>query len=50
MNSGDTAFMLVATAMVMLMTPGLALFLRGIGQVEKRVVGQQFPKGTETTQ
>jgi len=30
MNSGDTAFMLVATAMVMLMTPGLALFYGGM--------------------
>ncbi len=30
MNSGDTAFMLVATAMVMLMTPGLALFYGGL--------------------
>lgn len=30
MNSGDTAFMLVATAMVMFMTPGLALFYGGM--------------------
>lgn len=30
MNSGDTAFMLVATAMVMFMTPGLALFYGGL--------------------
>ncbi len=30
MDSGDTAFMLVATAMVMLMTPGLALFYSGL--------------------
>ncbi len=30
MNSGDIAFMLVATAMVMLMTPGLALFYGGL--------------------
>jgi len=29
-NSGDTAFMLVATAMVMFMTPGLALFYGGM--------------------
>ncbi|MBU0729198.1 MAG: ammonium transporter [Proteobacteria bacterium] len=29
-NTGDTAFMLVATAMVMLMTPGLALFYGGL--------------------
>ncbi len=27
MNTGDTVFMFVATVMVMLMTPGLALFL-----------------------
>ncbi len=30
MNTGDTAFMLMATAMVMLMTPGLALFYGGL--------------------
>ena len=30
MNTGDTAFMLIATAMVMLMTPGLALFYGGM--------------------
>lgn len=29
-NSGDTAFLLVATALVMLMTPGLALFYGGM--------------------
>ena len=31
-NSGDTAWLLVATAMVMLMTPGLALFYGGMVQ------------------
>jgi Amt family ammonium transporter len=31
-NPGDTAWMLVATAMVMLMTPGLALFYGGMVQ------------------
>lgn len=30
MNTGDTAFMMVATALVMLMTPGLALFYGGM--------------------
>ena len=30
MDTGDTAFMLVATALVMLMTPGLALFYGGL--------------------
>ncbi|MBU0944533.1 MAG: ammonium transporter [Proteobacteria bacterium] len=30
MDSGDTAFMLIATTMVMLMTPGLALFYSGL--------------------
>jgi Amt family ammonium transporter len=30
MNSGDTAFMVVATALVMFMTPGLALFYGGL--------------------
>ncbi|MBU0481474.1 MAG: ammonium transporter [Proteobacteria bacterium] len=29
-NTGDTAFMMVATALVMLMTPGLALFYGGM--------------------
>ncbi len=29
-NSGDTAFVLIATALVMLMTPGLALFYGGM--------------------
>jgi len=30
MDTGDTAFMIIATAMVMLMTPGLALFYSGL--------------------
>jgi len=30
MNAGDTAFMLVSTALVMFMTPGLALFYGGL--------------------
>ncbi len=30
MNTGDTAFMLIATALVMLMTPGMALFYGGL--------------------
>ena len=30
LNTGDTAFMLIATALVMLMTPGLALFYGGL--------------------
>ena len=38
MNSGDTAFMLIATAMVMLMTPGLALFYGGMVR-SKNVLG-----------
>ena len=38
MNTGDTAFMLVATAMVMLMTPGLALFYGGMVR-SKNVLG-----------
>ena len=29
-NSGDTAFMLLASALVMFMTPGLALFYGGL--------------------
>src|ERR1051325_9138541 len=30
LDSGDTAFLLVATALVMLMTPGLAFFYGGL--------------------
>jgi len=30
MNTGDTAFVLVSSALVMLMTPGLALFYGGM--------------------
>jgi len=36
-NSGDTAFMLVAAALVLLMTPGLAFFLRRFSQNPQRV-------------
>ncbi|HPJ92751.1 MAG TPA: ammonium transporter [Deltaproteobacteria bacterium] len=38
MSSGDTAWMLVATALVMLMTPGLALFYGGLVR-SKNVLG-----------
>ncbi|HQI82911.1 MAG TPA: ammonium transporter [Deltaproteobacteria bacterium] len=38
MSSGDTAWMLVATALVMLMTPGLALFYGGMVR-SKNVLG-----------
>ncbi len=38
MNTGDIAFMLVASAMVMLMTPGLALFYGGMVR-SKNVLG-----------
>ena len=31
-NSGDTAFILIAAALVLLMTPGLALFYGGLGR------------------
>ena len=30
MNSGDTAFMLISTAFVFFMTPGLAFFYGGL--------------------
>ncbi len=33
-NTGDTAFMILCTAMVCLMTPGLAFFLRRTGTEE----------------
>ncbi|MFY9398466.1 MAG: ammonium transporter, partial [Desulfomonilia bacterium] len=38
LSSGDTAWMLVATALVMLMTPGLALFYGGLVR-SKNVLG-----------
>ena len=38
MNSGDNAFMLVSAALVMLMTPGLALFYGGMVR-QKNVLG-----------
>jgi len=31
-NNGDTAFMMLATSMVCLMTPGLALFYGGLAR------------------
>lgn len=37
-NTGDTAWMLVSTALVMLMTPGLALFYGGMAR-KKNVLG-----------
>src|SRR5271154_4098594 len=39
-NSGDTAWLLVSTALVMLMTPGLALFYGGM--VQRRNVLSTF--------
>jgi len=38
MNSGDNAFMLMSAALVMLMTPGLALFYGGMVR-QKNVLG-----------
>jgi Amt family ammonium transporter len=38
MNTGDTAFMLIASALVMFMTPGLALFYGGLVR-SKNVLG-----------
>jgi Amt family ammonium transporter len=38
MNAGDTAFVLVSTALVMLMTPGLALFYGGMVR-SKNILG-----------
>ncbi|MBE0555845.1 MAG: ammonium transporter, partial [Proteobacteria bacterium] len=38
MNTGDTAWLLVSTALVMLMTPGLALFYGGMVR-SKNVLG-----------
>ncbi len=40
-NTGTTAFMLVATALVMLMTPGLAFFYGGLAG-KKNLVGVMF--------
>ena len=36
LNSGDTAFIFISSALVMLMTPGLGLVLRRHGQAKKR--------------
>ena len=35
-DTGDTAWMIVATALVMLMTPGLGFLLRRVGPAEER--------------
>ena len=35
MNSGDIAWMLISTALVVFMVPGLALFYGGHGQVKE---------------
>ena len=40
-DTGTTGFMLVATALVMLMTPGLAFFYGGLAG-KKNVVGIMF--------
>ncbi|MDR2708710.1 MAG: ammonium transporter [Elusimicrobiota bacterium] len=37
MNSGDTAFMLICTVLVFIMTPGLALFYAGLGRRKNAV-------------
>lgn len=41
MNSGDTAFVLVSAALVLLMTPGLAFFYGGLGR-RKNVVNNMM--------
>jgi Amt family ammonium transporter len=41
MSSGDTAFMMVCTALVFIMTPGLALFYGGLGR-RKNVVSSMM--------
>ena len=41
MNSGDTCFVLISAALVMLMTPGLALFYGGLGR-RKNVVNNMM--------
>src|SRR5260370_28431401 len=43
LNSGDTAWMLMASALVLLMTPGLALFYGGVGRRKKRPSDVIFP-------
>jgi len=40
-NAGDTAWMLVSTALVMLMTPGLAIFYAGMAR-RKNVLGDVY--------
>ena len=41
MNAGDTCFVLISAALVMLMTPGLALFYGGLGR-RKNVVNNMM--------
>lgn len=40
MDTGDTAFMLIATALVMFMTPGLALFYTEAWSVPRMSLAQ----------
>ena len=41
MNSGDTCFVLISAALVMLMTPGLAMFYGGLGR-RKNVINNMM--------
>ena len=41
MNSGDTCFVLISAALVMLMTPGLAMFYGGLGR-RKNVISNMM--------
>ena len=43
MNAGDTVFVLISAALVMLMTPGLALFYGGLVQLVAGI--QEFRAG-----
>ena len=38
LDTGDTAFMLVATALVMIMTPGLAFFYGGLVSRKRKML------------
>ena len=42
-DSGDTAFMLLSAALVMLMTPGLAMFYGGMVRMKNVLKGTIIP-------
>ena len=49
MNTGDTVFVLISAALVMLMTPGLALFYGGMARQKNVLVSSFHPELTDDT-